>query len=167
MFFHADEYWTSNILMSKKFSLKYISLKGYICKIDIRINIKQGASEADGLTVMLIHNYYKSLTNITLHSSSRCPIWGCFRIVFINKFKIKKQYYFINQGYFSGNVYRTWLEVDKLCKKLNSSLPSFETKDKMDEFLALLKTSEAIRDIPAAIPIGLRYNYSMVGIYLT
>ena len=88
-------------------------------------------------------------------------------MVFINKSKIKKQYYFINQGHFSGNVYRTWIEVDELCKQLDSSLPSFETKDKMDEFLALLKISEATTNIPIAIPIGLRHNYSMVGICLT
>ena len=34
----------------------------------------------------------------------------------------------------------------------------------MDEFLALLKTSEAIKDMTVAMPIGLKYDYSMVGI---
>ena len=63
-------------LMSKKFSLKYISLKGYICKVDIKTNTKQDASETIALTVMLMYDYYKSLTSIIPHSSSGCPIWG-------------------------------------------------------------------------------------------
>ena len=61
--------------MSKKLSLKYISLKGYICKVDIRTNLKQDASEDDALTVMLLYDNYKSFKNIIPHTSSGCPIW--------------------------------------------------------------------------------------------
>ena len=76
------------------------------------------------------------------------------------------QYYIITQSSIFGYVFRTWNEVDDLCKEINSSLPTFETKDKINEFLALLKTSEAVHSVPIAVPIALSYNYSMVGIYI-
>ena len=57
---------------------------------------------------------------------------------------------------------KSWNQVSDMCKELNVSLPDFESKDRISEFVALLK-AVPVPDMDA-IPIGLRYNYTNVGI---
>ena len=79
--------------MSRKWSYKYFSLKGYICKVTI--NLKHNVSKNPSLTIGLMYDNYKLFENMFSQKSSKCPIWGCYTVIYINKARIKKKYYII------------------------------------------------------------------------
>ena len=78
------------------------------------MKIKYNASKDDALAIGFMHDNYKLLEDMFPQTSTKCPIWGCRRVVFINKAKIKMEYYIITQSSVFGYVYRTWNEVDDL-----------------------------------------------------
>ena len=138
---------------------KFIALKGSICKVDIKINLENNASEQNYLTVGWLYDNYKPFENMFSWKRLNCST-RCSGVTFVNRYGIKFHYTVLETS-----RPKSWYQVADMCKELNASMPNFESKDRISEFVALLKIVKKVPDMDA-IPIGLRYNYSKVGIIL-
>ena len=151
---------------------KFIDLKGSICYVDINVNFDENAPKQDYLTVGWLHDNYKPLENLFSWKRLKCRRRNCVTLVtFVNRDGIKFHYTAFSTYKSLGPLTpeisvppKSWNQVSNMCKELNASLPDFESKDRISEFVALLKLVP-VADMDA-IPIDLRYNYRDVGIKL-
>ena len=139
---------------------KFIDLRGYICKVDIKVNLENDASEQNYLAIGWLYDNYKPFENMFLLKRLKC-ITRCIGVTFVNRDRIKFHYTVLESG-----KTRSWYQVAGICKELNASLPDFDSKDRISEFVALLKLVKRVPDMDV-IPIGLRYNYTNVSIIIT
>ena len=148
---------------------KFIDLKGSICNVDVNVNFDDNAPKQDYLTIGWLYDNYKPFENMFSWKRLKCSIKRCSGVTFVNRDRIKF-HYSVFSTYKSLSPFKpqipappkSWNQVADMCKGLNASLPNFENKDRISEFVALLKAFP-VPDMDA-IPIGLRYNYTNVGI---
>ena len=120
-------------MLSKVLPYKFIALKGYICKVDIKFNLENNAPEQNYLSLGWLYDNYKPLENMFSWKRLKC-ITRCIRVTFVNRDRIKFHYTVLESG-----KTRSWYQVAGICEELNASLPDFDSKDRISEFVALLK----------------------------
>ena len=157
-------------MLSKMLPYKFIDLKGSICNVDVNVNFDDNAPKQDYLTIGWLYDNYKPFENMFSWKRLKCSIKRCIEVTFVNRDRIKF-HYIVFSTYQSVSPFKphisvppkSWNQVVEMCKGLNASLPDFQSKDRISEFVALLKLVKRVPDMDA-IPISLRYNYTNVGI---
>ena len=114
---------------------KFIAFKGSICKVDIKVNLENNASEQNYLTIGWLNDNYKPYENMFSWKILKC-ITRCIGVTFVNRDRIEFYYAVLET---EENKPRSWYKVADICKELNASMPDFDSKDRISEFVALLK----------------------------
>ena len=81
-------------------------------------------------------------------------IYSCLQISVLKGERVKSKYYVISN---IGNRKKTWNEATQLCRNMSSHLPQFQSNEKLNDIITLLKTFEEIPPLQAMY-IGLRYS---------
>ena len=93
----------------------------------------------------------------------KCKIFFNYQSELCIRFFIEKHTYYFVIGNISNyqKVTKSWNQAAKLCHKIGWYLPFFTSKDKLDEFISLLRYSPHVPPIEA-IYVGVKNNVSKV-----
>ena len=155
----TDHIWNLNFKLSKIFQTKFIALPGYFCKVEFEIDTKYKI-EDDVLIISEIPDQfrYQAFENL-VYKKRLAHRFKEFKLY--TNGRISKTYYIFH---YSLSVQKlSWYDATDICREINASLPSLQTKEIMMDFLKLIGNAPTHLNI-FLIPINLKYNSSMVSI---
>ena len=150
--------WSSSVQISELKFPRYISLPGRF--VSMLVSYKTELPQSY-LTAGWIYDNYDQTKTLFDVNSEKCSgtenldkIYSCLQISLLKGESVKSEYYVVSN---IGNRKKTWNEAAQLCRNISSHLPQFQSNEKLNDFVTLLKTSEEIPPLQAMY-IGLRYS---------
>ena len=148
----------SSVPMSRLKIFKYISLPGTHITTYVETSLVPNSSF---ITVGWILNNYKPFEYKFKQKSKHCSNFSylqntyiCLSISRTSDELVKRKYYIVFKTKTDTSKI-SWNEASTLCRKIGGYLPHFQSKDKLNELLALYKLSKEIPFL-TGIYIGLK-----------